>query len=429
MADDDQTERDTVPLPDAENPAPEVPPAHGHLIDASATGDAGAARPIASPFQIAPPGGAADDADHADHAGAASAADVDSIAVTSSRTGGEAVPDDEVDLDIPDHRGPVPADPRARTVRLSPVGASGRSKGLIAAAVVGVLVVGGAVAATVGGSSGKAPNKSAAPTAGLIGEQVSSSGDGGYASSSASGSPWVWQTGQSTAKYPGATTASTSAPGAPKPTGGSSVPGSAQSSGPGMPQRSSSAPGVPSAPLPPASSSAGGPVAPPSAPPATVTIVAGPGCAKPAGGGYDASGSGADSGWGGNGSGGWGGDGCNGSMQSMPMTGDSTNGSNRAVWSFGSGTAGFASCSVSVYVPWDGKATDTGGTAAEYQVSAGASVTSFTVNQNATHGQWVPLGPVAVGGNTVTLRLLDHGIDYPAGWRYGISAAKLQCTA
>jgi len=420
MADDDQTERDTVPLPDAENPAPEVPPAaQGHLIDASATGDTGAARPIASPFQIAPPGGDAD---------------VDSIAVTSSRTGGEAAPDDEVDLEIPDNRSPLPADPRARTVRLSPVGASGRSKGLIAAAVAGVLVVGGAVAATVGGGSGKSPDKSAAPTAGLIGEQVSSSGDSGYASSSASGSPWVWQTGQSTAKYPGPTTGSTAAPGAPKPTGGASVPGTTQSSAPGMPQRSASTPGVPSAPVPrpPSSSSAGGPVAPPSATAATVTIVAGPGCPKPAGGGYSADGSGASSGWGSNGSGGWGGDGCNGSMQSMPMTGDSSNSSNHAVWSFGSGTAGFASCAVSIYVPWDGKATDTGGTAAEYQVSEGAAgtyVTSFTVNQNTTHGQWVPLGTVAVGGNTVTLRLLDHGIDYPAGWRYGIAAAKLQCTA
>ncbi|WP_194921708.1 hypothetical protein [Catenulispora rubra] len=405
MADDDQTERDTVPLPDAENPAPEVPPAHGHLIAASATSGPGAARPIASPFQIAPPPG--DDAD------------VDSIAVTSSRTGSEAAPDDDVELEIPDNRSPLSADPRARTVRLSPVGASGRSKGLIAAAVAGVLVVGGAVAATVGGGSGKSANKAAAPTAGLIGEQVSSSGDGGYASSSASGSPWVWQTGQSTAKYPGATTTSTSTsvPGAPKPTGSSSVPGTTQSSGPGMPQRSASAPGVPSAPV------------PPSATPATVTLVAGPGCAKPAGGGYSADGSGADSGWGGNGSGGWGSDGCNGSMQSMPMTGDSSNGANKAVWSFGSGTAGFASCVVSVYVPWDGKATDTGGTAAGYQVSAGSVVTRFTVDQNATHGQWTVLGTVAVGGTAVKLTLLDHGIDYPAGWRYGVSAARLQCTA
>ncbi|MEY9859159.1 hypothetical protein ABH935_004786 [Catenulispora sp. GAS73] len=427
MADDDQTERDTVPLPDAENPAPEVPPAHGHLIGASATSGPGATRPIASPFQIAPPGADADADDVADDA------DVDSIAVTSSRTGGEAVPDDDVELEVPDNRSRLPADPRARTVRLSPVGASGRSKGLIAAAVAGVLVVGGAVAATVGGSSGKASDKSAAPTAGLIGEQVSGSGDGGYASSSASGSPWVWQTGQSTAKYPGATTGSTSAPGAPKPTGSSSVHGTTQSSGPGMPQRSSSASGVPSAPVPPVSSSAGGPVAPPSGPPsATVTLVAGPGCPGLPGGGYDAVGSGSGSGWSDNSSGGWSSDGCNGKMQSMPMTGDSSNGSNRALWSFGSGTAGFASCAVSVYVPWDGKATDTGGTAAEYQVSEGAAdtyVTSFTVNQNTTHGQWVPLGTVNVGGNTVKLRLLDHGVDFPTAWRYGISAAKLQCTA
>jgi hypothetical protein len=164
----------------------------------------------------------------------------------------------------------------------------------------------------------------------------------------------------------------------------------------------------------------------------TVSLVTGPGCPGLAGGGYSAQGSGASSGWGGNGSGGWGGDGCNASMQSMPMTGDAANGANRAVWSFGSGTAGFASCAVSVYVPWDGKATDTGGTAAEYQVSEGAAdttVASFTVNQNTTHGQWVPLGTVNVAGATVKLRLLDHGIDYPAGWRYGVAAAKLRCTS
>jgi hypothetical protein len=163
-----------------------------------------------------------------------------------------------------------------------------------------------------------------------------------------------------------------------------------------------------------------------------VTLVAGPGCPGLPGGGYAAVGGGSSSGWGSNGSGGWSGNGCNGSMQSMPMTGDSTNGPNHALWSFGSGTAGFATCAVSVYVPWDGKATDTGGTAAQYQLSEGASdtyVTSFTVDQNSVHGQWVSLGTVAVGGNTVKLRLLDHGIDYPAGWRYGVAAAMLRCTA
>lgn len=313
-------------------------------------------------------------------------------------------------------------------------GASGRSKGLIAAAVAGVLVVGGAIAATVGNGSGKAPDKSAVPTAGLAGQQVSSSGDGDYVSGATSASPWVWQTGQSTAKYPGATTGTPTTPGQPVPSGTASGPGtppatSGSGSGPGLPQRSSSAPGVPSGSTPPSSS---GPTSPPPTPPATVSLVAGPGCPGPAGGGYSAVGSGSGSGWGSSGSGGWGGDGCNGSMQSMPMTGDSSNGANRALWSFGSGTAGFASCTVSVYVPWDGKATDTGGTAAEYQVSEGSTdstVASFTVNQNTHHGQWVTLGTVNVGGATVKLRLLDHGIDYPAGWRYGIAAARLQCTA
>ena len=313
---------------------------------------------------------------------------------------------------------------------------SGRSKGLIAAAVAGVLVIGGAVAATVGGGSGKSPDKNAAPTAGLIGEQVSNT-TGGYptGANADSGSPWVWQTGQSTAKYPGAAPGTSTAPTAPQPT--SDAPGGpgTRSSGPPTPTspHGTSAPGsTPSSAPPPPSSSAGGPATPPSVPPATVTLVAGPDCPKPAGGGYSAVGSGSGSGWSNYGSGGWSGDGCKGSMQSMPMTGDSSNGDNRAVWSFGSGTAGFASCAVSVYVPWDGKATDTGGTAAEYQVSEGSAdtvVTSFTVNQNTTHGQWVPLGTVAVGGNTVKLRLFDHGVDNPAGWRYGISAARLQCTA
>ncbi|MEY9933717.1 hypothetical protein ABH926_008377 [Catenulispora sp. GP43] len=363
--DEDGTERETVPLPDTE------------AADDNLSSDTGLE------------------------------GDVDSITVTSSRTG-----------DGPGHDRRRPAVP------------SGRSKGLVAAAVAGVLVVVGAVAATVGGGSGKGPDKSAAPTAGLVGQQIpSSSGDNGYASGATGGSPWVWQTGQQTAKYPGAATGTASSAGAPKPTGSGSVPG-AQSSVPGLSQRSSSAPGAPPAPP----SSVGGPASPPpSAPPATVTLVAGPGCPGLAGsGGYSSVGSGASSGWGSSGSGGWSGDGCNGSMQSMPMTGDSSNGPNRAVWSFGSGTAGFASCVVSVYVPWDGKATDTGGTAAGYQVSEGAAdttVANFTVDQNATHGQWTTLGTVNVAGASVKLRLLDHGVDYPAGWRYGISAAKLQCTA
>ncbi|GAA1995139.1 hypothetical protein GCM10009838_69720 [Catenulispora subtropica] len=114
----------------------------------------------------------------------------------------------------------------------------------------------------------------------------------------------------------------------------------------------------------------------------------------------------------------------------MPMSGDSTNHDNRALWWFGSGTAGFANCTVSVYVPWDGKATDTGGTAAGYQLADTneAVLANFTVNQNTTHGQWVTLGTVPIAGKSVKLRLLDHGIDYPDNWRYGVSAAKLHCT-
>jgi hypothetical protein len=87
---------------------------------------------------------------------------------------------------------------------------------------------------------------------------------------------------------------------------------------------------------------------------------------------------------------------------------------------------------VSVYVPWDGKATDTGGTAAGYQLTEGSTdtvVAGFTVNQNTNHGQWVTLGTVKVGSGNLKLRLFDHGVDYPAGWRYGVSAARLQCTA
>jgi hypothetical protein len=407
--DEDGTERETVPLPDTE----------------AADGDL---------TSTAEPEG-----------------DVDSIAIARSHGGTEPgdEPGDESGREARDESGHEPEDgpedelgdePGAadEAENRRPAAPSGRSKGLIAAAVAGVLVIGGAVAATVGGGSGKGSDKSAAPTAGLVGQQVpSSSGDddGDYASGATSDSPWVWQTGQQTAKYPGATTGSGSSAGAPKPTGSGSGSGSnsgpgSQSSGPGLTQRSSTAPGAPSAPM----SSAAGPATPPrSAPPATFTLVAGPGCPGLAGsGGYSSVGSGASSGWGGNGSGGWGGDGCDGSMQSMPMTGDASNGPNRAVWSFGSGTSQAASCVVSVYVPWDGKATDTGGTAADYQVAEGPSdttVADFTVNQNAIHGKWTTLGTVNVGGASVKLRLLDHGVDYPAGWRYGISAAKVQCTA
>src|SRR6185312_10219422 len=202
-------------------------------------------------------------------------ADVDSIAVTSSRTGGEAVSEEPevVDLDAPEDRRRPPADPRARTVRLSPAAASGRSKGLIAAAVAGVLVVGGAVAATVGGGSGKSADKPAAPTAGLVGQQVSSSGEGVYASGATDSSPWVWQTGQPTGMSSGASIGGAPTPGAPKPTGASSAPGG-QPSGPGLTQHGSSAPGASSGSAPP--SSVGGP--PPSGPPpATVTLIAGPG--------------------------------------------------------------------------------------------------------------------------------------------------------
>lgn len=174
--------------------------------------------------------------------------------------------------------------------------------------------------------------------------------------------------------------------------------------------------------------------APTSAPsdPHSADLLVGPWCPTVAGGLFDASGRNTNPGWGTETSGGWTGDGCNGAMVSMPVSGSATkNGANRIIWEFGSRSAGFGTCTASVYVPWDGNASDSGGEAATYTVynaTTEAPLGTFTVNQNASHNRWITLGTVSTGGAPVKMRLLDRGVKSPATLRYGVSAAKLHCS-
>ncbi|MFD0635827.1 hypothetical protein ACFQ9X_33970 [Catenulispora yoronensis] len=199
---------------------------------------------------------------------------------------------------------------------------------------------------------------------------------------------------------------------------------------------------MPPAPTTPASSA-------PPAPKAVFDAFAGPGCPAPAGGGYSAHGwyVQGTQGWYSHSSGGWAGNRCDGSMQSMPMSGKAgTDAGNMGLWWFGTGAVTQGSCDIGVYVPNDGKPSDTYGTAAKYVVfnpSTYAVTTSFTVNQTANRGRWMwyPAAPPAAGSpvtkgfpvtnGSVGLHLMDQGVDYtisPLG-HYGISAARLYCTS
>ncbi|MFE0461446.1 hypothetical protein ACFW1A_19575, partial [Kitasatospora sp. NPDC058965] len=153
------------------------------------------------------------------------------------------------------------------------------------------------------------------------------------------------------------------------------------------------------------------------------SVVAGYGCGSSAAQSFsehDRYGGGA-TGWVAVGKGGWASDGCNGSFDTMPMSGSATSADSGiyAVWSFSPGTAGLtrATCQVQLYVPADHDPTHVGGDPAHFQVygsgdASGSMTSDFNVDQFGYLGQWKPVGTFAVTKGTLSIKLDNRGLDW-----------------
>ncbi|MFF9347591.1 hypothetical protein [Streptomyces sp. NPDC014734] len=160
------------------------------------------------------------------------------------------------------------------------------------------------------------------------------------------------------------------------------------------------------------------------------TGITGRGCATPSGGGYQRDNFYTDgsNGWYARSSGGWTGDGCNGSYDSVPMSGDTnTDMQSRVKWWWNPGTKA-RTCQISVYIPNIGSTLYVGGHPTTYHVLVNANdrttkYDSFTINQVNHRGQWVNAGTFAMKGSTIGVKLLDRGDDWSKGWEKAHHAA------
>ncbi|MDA3627916.1 hypothetical protein OU415_20955 [Saccharopolyspora sp. WRP15-2] len=174
--------------------------------------------------------------------------------------------------------------------------------------------------------------------------------------------------------------------------------------------------------------------APPAAP--TFAAVAGPGCA---GGNYSRPGyyTDGEAGWKTAPSGAHAADGCNGSFDSLPMSGDpNKDGDNAAVWRFTTGDVRQGSCQAWVFVPRGG-ITRVGGAPSYYTVyqtdQTSNPVGEFRIDQVGRQGQWVDAGRFPVGDGRLTIKLHSRGVDYtsdgPTYARHAAAQVKLGCSA
>ncbi|MGW1680421.1 hypothetical protein [Saccharopolyspora sp. NPDC002376] len=173
---------------------------------------------------------------------------------------------------------------------------------------------------------------------------------------------------------------------------------------------------------------------PPAGP--TFAAVSGPGCA---GGNFSRPGyyTDGDAGWKTAGSGAHAADGCNGSFDSMPMSGDpNKDGDNAAVWRFTTGDVRQGSCQAWVLVP-QGGITRVGGAPSYYSVyqtdQTSNPVGDFTVDQVRQQGQWVDVGRFPVSDGRLTIKLHSRGADWnkdgPTYARHAAAQIKLGCSA
>jgi translation initiation factor IF-2 len=133
-------------------------------------------------------------------------------------------------------------------------------------------------------------------------------------------------------------------------------------------------------------------------------------------------------------SGGWTGDGCNGSFDTIDMSGDSQDDPTAYAEFWFSVGAATRTCEIAVYVPSSGNAQDVAGHPTYYQVSdteGGPVETTFAIDQLSNHGRWVNGPTVAATAGRLVIRLVNRGIDYtdagPTFAHHAISQVRLVC--
>jgi len=289
----------------------------------------------------------------------------------------------DVDLDEFAEDWAEPDEPRSRWSRLKRTGLRRPSTPLLAAVCVGVLVVLiGVVVGTRPGDEGAPPTSAAgaSPTVDAPPIDFVPVGEEGEV--------------PPTPSAPASPTGSPSAGTSPSPT-------SSASSSSGSPTRT------------PPQQTPGS-----TAPKVTFSAVGGYNCAHTSNRGFRIIGRYSEDkeGWVRVGSGAWTSDGCDGSYDTMPMSGYKTkdDSSFYAEWWFAVGT-GTRSCAVSTYVPTTTVHRHVAGKPATYQVrdTEGGSVrATFTVDQRVNRGRWVPAGTYAVNGGRIVIRVVNRGEDW-----------------
>jgi len=163
--------------------------------------------------------------------------------------------------------------------------------------------------------------------------------------------------------------------------------------------------------------------------PAKYAAVSGWDCSQSADHGFEMDGR--TSAWYTIGQGGWPQNGCDGSFETMPMTGvaDKDDSTQYALWWFAPANS-VTTCTVSVYEP----ASPGSGyaTAAQYWVLAGrdgAPLAGFVLDQTAQPGTWTTVGTYPVNPGGIAVQLVDRGVPATAASRIAITQVRVQCAA
>ncbi|WP_406153838.1 hypothetical protein OG217_13330 [Streptomyces sp. NBC_01023] len=131
--------------------------------------------------------------------------------------------------------------------------------------------------------------------------------------------------------------------------------------------------------------------------------------------------------------------GCEGWYRSIPMSGDSSDSDNSAVWNFRTGDVKSGSCKVSVYIPNDSNVGHVGGQPTYYTVHDGTSTAGdtqlghFEITQVSHRGEWIAAPSYQINSGVLSVKLHDRGDDWSSSSRanaHNASAAiKVECTA
>ncbi|MCX4548545.1 MULTISPECIES: hypothetical protein [unclassified Streptomyces] len=130
--------------------------------------------------------------------------------------------------------------------------------------------------------------------------------------------------------------------------------------------------------------------------------------------------------------------GCEGWYRSIPMSGDSDDSSNWAVWNFRTGDVKSGSCKVSVFIPNDSNVGHVGGQPTYYTVHDGTSTAGstqlghFTITQVSHRGQWIAAPSYKINSGVLSVKMHDRGDDWSSSSRKNAHNAaapiRVECT-